>query len=160
MAVGTVPARLRYSNAKTVRDELGKAQEILRKAEVTFRIDNVARTQWASALVPDVDIRVVDISIISAVPPVTGSGAAVLDVFASGSSDVTLITAVTLATGTPVAKTPLRRTLLAAANNVLAATPLLARLVNGQVDNASAAAPADITVEISYILADDVRTFS
>jgi len=150
-----------YNNAKRVRDELGKGQEILRKASATLRIDNVARTQWATVLVPDVGIRVVDIAVISNVPPVTGSGAAVLDVFKEDATpaDAALITQVSLATGTPTAKVPNYRTLLAAASSVGGGSAIVMKLVNGQVDNAAAATPADVSVEVSYILSDDERTY-
>lgn len=154
-------ARKLYDDAKRVRDEVGKGQEILRKARATLHIDNVARTQWATILVPDVGIRVVDIALISSVPPATGSGAAVLDVYKRhGGADVSLVTQVSLAAGTPVAMTPSFLTLLAAASSVLGGEHISMLLVNAQVDNASAAAPADITVEVSYILGDEERTYS
>jgi hypothetical protein len=152
-------SRTLYNTAKRIRDELGKGQEILRKASATLHIDNVARTQWATILVPDVGIRVVDIAVTSNVPPVTGSGAATLDVFKEGGSDTALISQVSLATGALTAKTPSYRTLLAAANQVKGGEPIVAKIVNAQVDNASAAAPADVSVEVSYILADDERTY-
>ncbi len=152
--------RTLYNTAKRLRDELGKGQEVLRKASATLHIDNVARTQWATILVPDVGIRVVDVTLVSNVPPVTGSGAAVLDVFKEDGSDTAIVTQVSLATGTPTAKVPNFRTLLAAANSVLGGQHIVMKLVNSVTDNASAAAPADVTVEVSYVLGDDERTFS
>lgn len=152
-----MPNRLRklYDTAKRVRDELGKGQEMLRKARATLVIDATARTQWATILDPDVNVRIVDISITANVPPVTGSGAATLNVYKEDGSDTTLITQVSLATGTPAAKTPTFQTLLAAAASVLGGQAVVMKLVNGQIDNASAAAPADITVEVSYLLVVD-----
>ena len=156
MAVGTVPNRRLNDTARRVRDELGKGQETLRKASVSFRVDNVARTQWAQILFPDVDIRVVAIVVTSAVK-LTGSDANTLDVLKSGGSDEPLITQ--FDPDTLTAKTPSTQTLLAAANNVAAATPILAKLVNGSTGAGAAAAPTDVTVEVSYILADDARSY-
>ena len=152
-------ARVLYNTAKRVVDELGKGQEILRKAIATIFIDNVARTQWATIIGPDLGIKVVDIALTSNVPPVTGSGAATLDVYKENGSDTILITQVSLATGTPTAKTPSFRTLLAAANSVAGGQSIVMKVVNAQTDNGAAATPRDISVEVSYILTDDERTY-
>ena len=152
-----------YSTSKRVRDELGKGQEVLRKAVATLHLDNVARTQWVTILKPDVGIRIVDITLISNVPPVTGAGAATLDVFEEDSTtpaDAALITQLSLITGALTAKTPNYPTLLAEANEVLGGNAIVMCLINAQVDNASAAAPADVTVEVSYVLGDDERTYT
>lgn len=147
-----------YITAKRIRDELGKGQEILRKARASLRIDNVARTQWSTILVPDVGIRIVDLAVISSVPPVTGSAAATLDVFVEPGNNA-VISQITLSTGALTAHTPSYRTLLSPALNVAGGSPIVMKLANSATDNATAAAPADITVEISYILADDERTY-
>ncbi len=157
MAQGSIPNRRLYDTAKRVRDELGKGQEILRKARATFRVDNVARTQWASVLIADVDIRVVDITVISAVPLLVSADVNTFDVFKSGATDVALITQ--FDPDPLTVKTPSRRTLVAGQETVPAATPILAKLVNGGILAGAAATPSDVTVEVSYILADDARSY-
>lgn len=156
MAQGTAPNRRLYDTSKRVRDELGKGQEILRKASTTFFVDNVARTQWAQILFPDVDIKIVQVVVTSAVV-VGGAQANTLDVFESGSSDLALITQ--FDPDLLVAKTPSTRTVLAEGNNVPAGTPVLAKLVNLSTTGGTAADPADVTIEVSYILADDARSY-
>lgn len=145
-------------SARRITDELGKGQEVLRKASATFRCINVAKTEWATILVPDVGIKVVDISVTSNVI-MAGSDANTLDVYKrSGGSDVELITQ--FDPDQVVAKTPSFRTLLAAASSVAGGEHISARLVQAATTGGVAATPSDITVEVSYILSDDERTYT
>lgn len=63
--VPTAVSRTLYDTAKRVRDEVGKGQEVLRTAKVNIPAVANASTVREVLLVPDVDIVVVGVKIIS-----------------------------------------------------------------------------------------------
>lgn len=62
--VPTRPTRNLYRNAKRVRDELGKGQEVLREAHASFAVLQNSDTR-RTILIPDVDIIVTEIKVSS-----------------------------------------------------------------------------------------------
>lgn len=144
---GTARQRKLGNDAKRVRDELGKGQEVLRKfgpMKVTI-INGVVRSLVG---VPDVDIRIVDVRVI-------GEGVAGLDAIdladPAAYSDAPaaanrLMTALTAAADDTI----IYGVLTGRANKVQAEQPIIL-MVDG---NGSAA--GTVEVEVSYVLADDV----
>ena len=155
--VPTRPARVLYNTAKRVRDELGKGQEVLRAAQVSFPVAQAA-TVRKTIFIPDVAIVVVAIRV-SADNFDDGD---VLDVIAlaNGEDNATapgatnrLITQI--ATSAAIEDALFSPALLGLnANVVRAGQPIRAIATE---DNS--AAIADIYVQVDYILADDERTY-
>ena len=161
-AVPTRLTRVLYNTAKRVRDELGKGQETLREAHVSFPVvqnDIVRKT----ILIPDVDIIVVEIK-------VSGDNfdnGDTLDIIAlaNGEDNATapgatnrLITQIALAA--EIEDGLFSPTLLGTAtgmeapNRVQAGQPI--RVI---VDEDNSADIEDIYVQVCYILADEERTY-
>jgi len=150
-------ARVLYNTAKRVGDELGKAQETLRVAKGSI-ITTGAETKRAVLLIPDVDIVVVGVRCVAAgaadaadtaevVAPADGED---LDV-AAGSTN-RLITQIS--NPSTAEDTVLDATLTGLNGNVVrAGQPIVAIFI----DNAD----GGVTwyTQVSYVLADDARTF-
>lgn len=153
------PQRQRYINAKTIRDELGKGQEILRVAELTVGPVAQNATVIYPIFVPEVDVEIVGITLST-----------------RGIDDGDLVNVIALATAedyetAPGATNKLITEVATAANageDTLARKTLLGlngnRVRAGQpvclhiVEDNSAAIPA-VYVKVSYILADDARSY-
>lgn len=151
---GSRPTRILYGTAKRVVDELGKGQEVLRKAH--GRVRGMSASEARSVIyIPDVDIVIVDVAVI-------GEGCTAGDIcnvivddefsHAVGAANrlVTEMTNANMADDTVFHAT------LANLNNnrVAAGQPII--LVGEEVGGDTV---TEIFVEISYILADEERSY-
>ena len=157
IAVPNPVARILYNTAKRVGDELGKAQETLRVAKGSI-VTTGAQTRRSVLLIPDVDIVVVGVRCVAAgaahgddtaevVAPADGED---LDVAAGATNR--LITQISNPATTE--DTVLDATLTGLNGNVVrAGQPIVAIFI----DNAD----GGVTwyTQVSYVLADDARTF-
>lgn len=153
---GSKPNRVLYGTSKRVIDELGKGQEVLRKAH--GRVRGMSTSEARSIiLIPDVDIVIVDVAVIGE-GVTAGDIANVLagdaDEFSHAVSDdnrlVTEITATNMA-----ADTVYHATLARLNNNrVACGQPII--LVGEEVGGGTV---TEIFVEISYVLADEERSY-
>jgi len=155
--VPTRPARVLYNTAKRVRDELGKGQEALRVAQASFAVIQNTPTR-RTILIPDVDIRIVEIKVSS-----DGfDDGDTLDVvaLANGEDNNTAAGATNrlitqIATSAVIEDALFSPALLGLnANLVRAGQPIRAIATE---DNS--AAIREIFVQVSYILADEERTY-
>jgi len=153
---GSRPNRVLYGTAKRVIDELGKGQEILRKAH--GRVRGMSASEARSIIyIPDVDIVIVDVVVI-------GEGVTASDIanVLAGDADTFSETAgatnrlVTEITATNMAADTVYHATLANLNNnrVPAGQPII--LVGEEVGGGTV---TEIFVEISYILADEERSY-
>jgi len=152
------PQRSRYINAKTIRDELGKGQEILRVAEVSVQVLQNA-TVVVPVTIPEVDIVIVGITL-SARGIDDGDLVDVLaladgeDYETAAGAGNQLITQVATAANAGE-DTIARKTLLGLnGNRVNAGQPVVLKVVE---DNS--AAIGMVYCKVSYILADDERSY-
>ncbi len=153
--VPSAPSRTLYSTAKRVVDELGKGQEALRTESVNLQItqNTVLRKVL---LVPDVDIILVGVKTVGVgfdatdiydlIAPANGEN---LDVAPGATNEL-------IATQSAPTDDVLNNVTLAGLNGnlVQAGQPIIA--VGDEDDNS---ADIELFVQISYILADNVRTF-
>jgi len=158
IAVPNPVARELYNTAKRVRDEVGKGQETLRSAGATI-VATGAATFRKVVFIPDVDIIVVGVRCVAAggadaadtadlVAPAQGEN---LDVAAGATNQlITQITAPETAEDTVLDATLSGLN----GNRVQAGQPIVSIFI----DNAYV---ADVTwhVQVSYILADEERTY-
>jgi len=153
---GSKPVRLLYGTSKRVIDELGKGQEVLRKAH--GRVRGMSASEARSIiLIPEVDIVIVDVVVIG--EGVTASDIANVlagdaDEFSETvTADNRIVTEV--AAGDMAADTVFHATLANLDNNrVVAGQPII--LVGEEVGGGTV---TEIFVEISYILADEERSY-
>lgn len=151
---GERPVRRLYDTAKRVRDELGKGQEALR-VETGERKQEATNTRRAVVMVPDVDIKIVDVV-------VCGEGAAANDyaeLLAPAAFDTAAGAANRLITQVSNANmaddTVFHATLANLNDNIVAAGQPIVLATN---DNDSGG-ELYVFVQISYVLADDERTY-
>lgn len=162
IAVPNPVARVLYNTAKRVRDEVGKGQETLRTAGTSI-VTSGAATYRKVVMIPDVDIIVVGVRFVAGGGADAGDTADVivpaqgeaLDVAAGGTNQlVTQITAPNDAEDTVLdAVLPGTATGMVAPNRVSAGQPIVSLFTE-----------ADGTVviwhvQVSYILADEERTY-
>lgn len=154
---GARPVRVLYNTAKRIRDELGKGQEVLRSAELTLFVAQNA-TVIAPVHIPDVDIIITGVK--TSGRSFDDADAFDLYALADGEDYETapgatnkLITSVVLA-ATLGEDTVVEQALLGLnGNRVRAGQPIVAKVVE---DNSAAAV---VYVKVSYILADEERTY-
>lgn len=155
---GTRQRRARYQTAKTVVDELGKGQEVLRHKSASVRnFQNTTRRQVI--YVPEVDIIIVDIIAIG--EGVTGVAAAdTLDIIAPAAYDDAVAAGNMLCaqmTDTELADDTVYRAALSGlnGNRVAAGQPII--MVGEEAGND--AAITEIWAQVSFVLADESRTY-
>lgn len=155
--VPTPVARTLYNTAKRIVDELGKGQEMLRTKSVTL-VAAQNDTLRETLLIPDVDIVIVEVKYLT----FGGDVDDVLELYApangenfdvSAGSTNRIIDQLT-STGEMVDNALRTATLTGLNGNIVqAGQPIIAYL------NEDNNAPMTAFIQISYILADDVRTF-
>ena len=151
---GSRPARVLYGTSKRVVDELGKGQEVLRKAHARVR-GMSASVERAIILIPDVDIVVVDVACVGE----NLSAGDLADVFTpaafsdAGAAGTRLVTQLT---DTELADDVVYHAPLLGLNNnrVGAGQPIMLR-----GEEVGGGTITEIFVEISYILADEERSY-
>ncbi len=154
---GTRQQRALYIDAKRVRDEVGKGQEVLRQLGPTKVTQNAASTVYALVGIPDVPIKIVGVKVI-------GEGLA--NVVALNLLVLGLDTADTYDEA-PAAANRLITELVASADNTIVYGVLTALCNSVPAEHpimllaeANGAATGTLEVVVSYILGDDERTFS
>ena len=151
---GSRPARVLYGTSKRVVDELGKGQEVLRKAH--GRVKGMSASELRSIiLIPDVDIVIVDVTCIGHGLTASDIANVIVDDEFSHSVDATN-RLVTEMTNTNLAAATVYHATLANLNNnrVSAGQPII--LVGEEVGGGTI---TEIFVEISYVLADEERSY-
>lgn len=156
---GAVPQRTLYNTAKRVRDELGKGQEVLRQ----FRSDMVVFPATATRVeelvgLPDVDIKVVGISIVTTDVAVAGASNTV-DVKAGATAFNTAPAAGNrlmnaLATADLPVNVVVQGVLTGNATLVRAGSPIILDVLSTVTSSAG-----EIYAVVFYILADDARSY-
>ncbi len=161
-AVPTRPTRVLYNTAKRVCDELGKGQETLREVHVSFPVvqNTIVRK---TIFIPDVDIIIVEIKVSSD----NFDNGDTLDVIAlaQGEDNATapgatnrLITQIALAA--EIEDGLFSPTLLGTATGMSAPNRVQAgQPIRAIVDEDNSADIEDIYVQVSYVLADEERTY-
>ena len=155
--VPTAVSRELYNTAKRVRDEVGKGQEVLRTKGVNL-IVGTGLTVRDVLLVPDVDIRIVEVKYITH----GGDVGDVLELFAplngedfdeTVDTDNRLITQLT--SGAEFTDNAMRSATLTGLNGniVRAGQPIIAKAVE------DGSADMQCYIQISYLLADAVVTY-
>lgn len=157
----TVPApvsRELYNTAKRVRDEVGKGQEVLRYAKVNVGPVPNATTYRDVLIIPDVDIVLVALrmigegcdadDLIELIAPANGEN------FDVGAGTTNRLIAQVLGSGV-VDNALVEGTLLGLNDNLVqAGQPVIASIQEVSSDTTPL-----VYFQLSYILADDVRTF-
>lgn len=155
--VPTATARTLYDTSKRVVDELGKGQEILRHESVNLVVAQNATVREV-LLVPDVDIQIVEVKyvteggdvddVLELIAPANGEN---FDVAAGATNRIIN----QLTSAGEFTDDALRTAILTGLNGniVQAGQPIIAVAIE---DNSAA---MEAYIQISYILADAVRTF-
>ncbi len=157
IAVPNAVNRVLYNTAKRVRDEVGKGQEALRIAGETY-ISTDNNETFFVLLIPDVDIIVVGARMVCAGGALSGDNAEIIvpqsgeDTDDTPDGDNRLVNAVT--DPSTAEDTVLDLTLTGLNGNLVrAGQPIVAAYTD------AASSGVTVYMQVSYILADEARTF-